>query len=407
MDVSPDFFEWIKVNANVDPAVLRLKYAGKEGTIDYSAAITQIECRRRFGRKLADTLASFPQFFFPSTLAGEQASSDKLASYHTSLVPEGMAIVDLTAGLGIDVLHMAQRASSVVAVERNPELVEALRYNAVGLKVQDVVEPICADCIDFIDECIAQHRHFDMAFIDPARRSTDGGRLFALADCSPDVVSLLPKLAQICRMLVIKASPMLDISHTIASMSPLPQVVSAAGTPTECKELVIITVFDAPKSDETVIEAVTMMSEDTVIFSFTIEQERTAKPVPVIPPVKAGDVVCEPFPALMKAGAFKLLAERFGLRGFHDNTRLLFASDAKAGFPGSLWRVEQVMPYSSSIIKRFKSKYPAISIVTRNFGMSADALRGRLGVKEASGNLRLFAVTDAEDRKIMIVANRI
>lgn len=194
MDVSPDFFEWIKVNASVDPAALRLKYAGKEGAIDYSAAITQIECRRRFGRKLADTLASFPQFFFPSTLAGEQASSDKLASYHTSLVPEGMAIVDLTAGLGIDVLHMAQRAASVVAVERNPELVEALRYNAAGLKVSDVVEPICADCIDFIDKCIAQHRHFDMAFIDPARRSMDGGRLFALADCSPDVVSLLPKL---------------------------------------------------------------------------------------------------------------------------------------------------------------------------------------------------------------------
>lgn len=407
MDVSPDFFEWIKVNASVDPAALRLKYAGKEGTIDYSAAITQIECRRRFGRKLADTLASFPQFFFPSTLAGEQASSDKLASYHTSLVPEGMAIVDLTAGLGIDVLHMAQRAASVVAVERNPELVEALRYNAAGLKVSDVVEPTCADCIDFIDECISQHRHFDMAFIDPARRSTDGGRLFALADCNPDVVSLLPKLAQICRMLVIKASPMLDISHTIASMSPRPQIVAAAGTATECKELVIIVVFDAPEAVETMTEAVTMLPEDTDTFSFTIEQERAAKPVPVIPPVKAGDVVCEPFPALMKAGAFKLLAERFGLRGFHDNTRLLFASDAKAGFPGSLWRVEQVMPYSSSIIKRFKSKYPAISIVTRNFGMSADALRGRLGVKEASGNLRLFAVTDAEDRKIMIVANRI
>lgn len=407
MDVSPDFFEWVKVNANVDPAALRLKYAGKEGSIDYSAAITQIECRRRFGRKLADTLASFPQFFFPSTLAGEQASSDKLASYHTSLVPEGMAIVDLTAGLGIDVLHMAQRAASVVAVERNPELVEALRYNAAGLKVSDVVEPTCADCIDFIDECISQHRHFDMAFIDPARRSTDGGRLFALADCNPDVVSLLPKLAQICRMLVIKASPMLDISHTIASMSPRPQIVAAAGTATECKELVIIVVFDAPEAVETMTEAVTMLPEDTDTFSFTIEQERAAKPVPVIPPVKAGDVVCEPFPALMKAGAFKLLAERFGLRGFHDNTRLLFASDAKAGFPGSLWRVEQVMPYSSSIIKRFKSKYPAISIVTRNFGMSADALRGRLGVKEASGNLRLFAVTDAEDRKIMIVANRI
>lgn len=407
MNVSPVFFEWIKANANIDPVVLRLKYAGKGGGIDYHEAITQIECRRRFGRKLANTLASFPQFFFPSTLAGEQASSDKLASYHTSLVPEGMAIVDLTAGLGIDVLHMAHRAGSAVAVERKQELVEALRYNAAGLKVSDVVEPICADCVDFIDECIAQSRHFDMAFIDPARRSAEGGRLFALADCSPDVVSLLPKLAQICRMLVIKASPMLDISHTIASMSPRPQVVSAAGTPTECKELVIIVVFDAPDPAETMIEAVTMLSEDTDIFSFTIEQERTAMPASVIPAIKAGDVVYEPFPAIMKAGAFKLLAEKFGLRGFYVNTRLLFSSDIKERFPGTLWRVHEVLPYASSVIKRFKSKYPAISVVTRNFGMSADALRGRLGVKEASGDFRLFAITDADDRKIMIVANRI
>ena len=169
MEVSKDMFDWVEKNIKADPAALRLKYAGKKGDIDYSAAILQIECRRKFGKKLQETLAAFPEFYFPSTLAGEQASSDVLAEYHSSLVPEGLSVVDLTSGLGIDVIHMARRASSVVAVERNRELVDALTYNAKGLAESSVVEPVCSDCVDFIDKCIESGRHFDMAFIDPAR----------------------------------------------------------------------------------------------------------------------------------------------------------------------------------------------------------------------------------------------
>lgn len=405
MDYSQTLFEWVKANANADPAALRLKYAGKQGELDYGEAIVQIECRRKFGRKLADTLAAFPDFYFPSLLAGEQSSSDILAEYHASLVPEGMTVVDLTSGLGIDVLHMARRASSVVAVERNPALVEALRYNAGGLALGDVVNPVCADCIDYIDRCIADGHRFDMAFIDPARRAADGGRLYALADCSPDVVALLPKISQICDMLVIKASPMLDIAHTAAALQRMPVSIAAAGTTSECKELVVTVVFEGEAPRHTVIEAVTLGCEATT-FSFTAMQENSAARVETVPPVKPGDFICEPFPSVMKTGAFRVLAAAFGLRGFHDNTRLLFASEKVDGFPGTFWKVEEVLPFASSVIKRFKSKYPAISIVTRNFGMGADALRGRLGVKEAPGDLRLFAVTDASEKRMMIVTSR-
>ena len=108
----------------------------------------------------------------------------------------------------------------------------------------------------------------------------------------------------------------------------------------------------------------------------------------------------------MKAGAFKVLGRAYGVRGFDANTKLLFGSQFTSGFPGTQWRVVEVLPYASSVIKRFKSKYPAISIVTRNFGMSADALRGRLAVKESPGNLRLFAVTDASGNRLLIVTER-
>ncbi len=406
MDISQTLFEWVRANANADPAALRLKYAGKQGNLDFNEAIIQIECRRKFGRKLGDTLSSFADFYFPSVLAGEQSSSDILADYHASLVPEGMTVVDLTSGLGIDVLHMARRASSVVAVERNPALVEALRYNSRGLALGDVVTPVCADCTDYIDRCIAEGRRFDMAFIDPARRAADGGRLYALADCSPDVVALLPKISQICNMLVIKASPMLDIAHTAVSLQRTPVSIAAAGTAAECKELVITVLFEGDVPQNTMIEAVTLGAGESSVFSFTAMQENEAARVETAPAIKPGDFICEPFPAVMKTGAFRVLAATFGLRGFQDNTRVLFSSERIAGFPGMFWKVEEVLPFASSVIKRFKSKYPAISIVTRNFGMGADALRSRLGVKEAPGDLRLFALTDASGKRIMIVTSK-
>lgn len=321
-------------------------------------------------------------------------------------MPEGADVVDLTSGLGIDVLHMARRAASVVAVERNEALVDAIAYNAAGLSLGDVVKPLCADCTDFIDRCVKEGRRFDLAFIDPARRSSEGGRLFALGDCSPDVVALLPKIARICRMLVIKASPMLDISHTIATLGRKPVSVVAAGTPAECKELVVTLVFDSPEPGKTMVEAVTLTAGNSATFAFTLAQEAAAQAIPTNPSIKKGDYIFEPYPSIMKAGAFKVLAGTFGLRGFHDNTKLLFGTEPKEDFPGTQWRVAEILPYSSSVIKRFKSKYPEISIISRNFGMNADALRARLGVKESPGDLRLFAVTDAADNKIMIVTSK-
>jgi len=407
MDVSQTLFRWVEQNAHADTSALRLKYAGKSGDFDYSEAILQIECRRKFGRKLAATLASFSDFYFPSVLAGEQSSSDILGDYHASLIPEGASVIDLTSGLGIDVLHIARRALSVVAVERDEKLVNALRYNSQGLSMGDIVFPVCADCTDYIDRCIADGRRFDVAFIDPARRASDGGRLYALADCSPDVVALLPKISRICSVLVIKASPMLDISHTVSALDGRPTSIVAAGTTTECKELVVIVVFNDDTPGQTMIEAVTLGLETPCVFSYTSAQESSAPLIAVSPEIKVGDYIHEPYPAVMKSGAFKILASSFGLRGFHDNTRLLFSSDLVEGFPGTIWEVVEILPYASSVIKRFKSKYPAISIVTRNFGMNADALRSRLGVREASGGLKLFALTDSSDRKKLIIATRV
>ena len=390
MELDEDFWSWVKQHIADDPLALRLKFAGSNSMGELSAAITQIECRRKFGKKLAQTLEAFPEFYFPSTLAGEQSTSDALAAYHAILVRADEPAVDFTAGLGIDALHMASIASNVLAVERQPALAEALEYNAKGLGVTNLTALAC-DCRDYIAQAVDLGLHFGTAFIDPARRAADGSRVFALADCEPDVVALLPSIAKLAKRLVIKMSPMLDVSHTIAELTPKPNRIIALGTPTECKELIAVVDFDFDV-DQTLIEATTIAADGTAsTFAFTAAQERETPMPEASAAVKPGDYVYEASPALMKTGAFKLVASRYGLNIFHANTKLFYSSELVKDFPGRAYKVEEVIPYASGEIKRFKRRHPAANVAVRNFPISADALRKKLGISDA-GPLRLYGI---------------
>lgn len=408
-DFSDDFFSWIDAHRADRPADLRLRYAGKAGAsaggADMAFAILQVECRRKCARKLEATLAAFPRFVFPTALSAEQCSSDRLAAFHASLVPDGARTgVDLTAGLGIDAMALGRKGLAMTAVERTPELAEALRYNSRGLGVEgfEVVE---GDCREWLAAAVADGRRYDVAFIDPARRSDTGGRLYALEACEPAVLAMLPELAKVCRRLIIKASPMLDVSQTARELTPPGAAeIIAAGTATECKELIAVVDFGDGEKAEPLVRSVTLLSDGSKVeYDFTAAEEREAPPVPAGPGIAAGMSICEPYPATMKCGAHRALAAAFGLWGFDANTRLYYAAEAPAGFPGESFEVLDVQEYASRNIKRFARKYPAISVSARNFGLTAEELRRKLGVREGDGLLRVFGLTASGGRRILVV----
>ncbi len=401
MDTSKAFYQWIAEHSKDDPAALRLKYSHKDGPIDYAGAIVQIECRRKFSVKFAETLASAPEFYFPSVLSGEQASSDKIAAYHSSFMPEALDAVDFTAGLGNDAMHLARRAASVTAIERNAPYVEALRHNTACLSI-DNMTMVEGDSRDILKRFVEKGQHFGLAFIDPARRDSDGGRVYALTDCEPDVIRMMPDFSKICDLLLIKASPMLDISHTIKSLTTQPFSVIAVGTPTECKELLILVDFKA-KVETTLIESVTVAKEDVRTFSFTYEEEQSIAMPSGFMPVK-GSYIYEPSPSLMKTGAFKVLSRDFELDTISPNTRLFHSPRLNESFPGTIFRVVEVLPFASGILKRFKRTYPAANVAVRNFGMSADALRVKLGIVD-KGPIRLYGITDGSGRRHLVLTS--
>lgn len=406
MELSDEFFEWISVHKEDNPSTLRLKYLrkndGKE--INYAFAILQIECRRKCTRKLSQTLSEFHHFIFPTILSAEQCTSDLLATFHSSLIPvEAETGIDLTSGLGIDAFHFSRKGLKMVAIEKENDIADALIYNSKGLHLDDfIVEN--DECENVIARLVEGGKHFDIGFIDPARRGDEGQRLYALKDCRPNVVCLLPNLSRLCDILMIKVSPMLDITQTIRDLntSSLQKMV-CIGTSTECKELLAVVDFRKecvfPK-----IECVSLFpNNEKNVFSFTMKEEYEAPALRSTKDVCEGMYLYDVYPAVMKSGAHKVIAQRFELNGFDSNTRLYYSDDEKFNFPGNIFKVIEVVDYSSKYIKRFASKYPSVSISCRNFGVKADILKKKLGVREGDGLLRLFAIKDSSKRQIMIV----
>lgn len=398
--LNDDFWRFVEVNASADPSALRLKYHGRDREdFDVDLAILQIECRRKYAKKLSATLSAAPRFLFPDKLVAEQSTSDALAQWHARLVDNCDEVIDLTAGLGIDVFHIAEKVKKVTAVEIDPLRAEALRHNASALGL-DNVEVICGDCREIISS--ATHS-YDAAFIDPARRGADGGRVFALADCAPDVVSLQKDILKISRRLVVKMSPMLDVTHTMREL-PTSFAIQAIGTATECKELVAIAGREVP--GEKVLSAVTMSPEganevSTILNGDYSVHETYGLPMP-------GDALVEPYPAVMKLGVYADLCVKFNLTKIAPNTQLYFinSDDAESHDLAAIGRKEkilEVLPYKSKEIKRFKSRYPKASVGCRNFTIQAEALRGKLGVKEG-GDIRVVGVTDSKGQPWLIVA---
>ena len=397
--MNEQLWHWVDANSGADPNVLRLKYHKADITdFDINDAITQIECRRRFGKKLADTLDRCPHFFFPKSISGEQCTGDRLAAFHASLVTPGSKTADLTAGLGIDAIYMARRASAVTAVELDPQISRALEYNASLMDLPITV--VNADCRDFIKD---SSDRFDAVFIDPARRDSAGHRLYALTDCSPDVTTMLPAISRLTRRLIVKASPMLDIRRTITEL-PCASRVIALGTPTECKELIAIVDFDN-STEHPSIEATTIMADGTIATeTFTSEDEASASAIYSTP--SPGDYIYEPWPAVMKAAPMKLLAQKYHLKKIAPNTHIYFSDKIEPAFPGTLMALDEIIPYQSKYIKRLHQRIPRAEIATRNFPAQAEILRKKLKISDGDGS-RILAVTDSEGSPLLLILSEI
>ena len=386
--------QWSQVDnlMNADVNQLRLAHHGNS---EMDAVITQVDCRQRTAKKLCSTLQAAPRFIFPTVLSAEQSTSDSLAAFHASLCSGFLRVLDLTCGLGIDSFHIARNVEQVTACEINPLTAECASLNARSLNLENV-NVVNTDSEDFLASLLPNS--FDCIFVDPARRGTQGKRLFALSACSPDVSTLLPQLLEIAPHVIIKASPMLDISHTIGELTNVTRVI-ALGDRRECKELVIE--CNRNNTDDPVIESVTIGPDNEEFsFSFNMMQERSATPDFGRP--EPGHLLFEPFPSAIKSGAFNSLAVDFGLTKLAPNSHLYHFPDPVAGFPGRAFRIYAVLPFNKKGIREASSLISHAEVSTRNFPLKPEQVLAKMKI-HPGGNTKIFASRDASDKTILIL----
>lgn len=202
--------QFIMNHAHSDVNALRLQYHCKAMPFSVEDACMQIEMRRKTSNKLTWFLKN-PGFMFGTSMSAEQATNQNVAQFHAQLIGHDRRVLDMTAGLGIDAMTIALNGNTVTAYELEHERVRALRHNAGILNVNNmsVVE---GDSVLHLQQ---SHEHYDWIFVDPARRDSGNNRCFLLRDSLPDVITHQDLLLAHADHVLIKASPLLDVTQTL------------------------------------------------------------------------------------------------------------------------------------------------------------------------------------------------
>jgi len=356
----------------------------------------QIEARQRIKDKLPDWYKN-NELVFPSRLSTEQCSSFQTASYKQRLVEPNWKITDLTGGLGIDSFYLSRKVAALTYVEKNEDYCEAARNNFTVLDASNI-NVVNADTTEIIEQLPI----CDAFYIDPSRRGTSDRRLYALSDCEPNLPEILPLLLKKAPIVIAKLSPMADLISTIKQL-PKTKEIHILSVKNECKELVFVISRDIEDANPEIFCANYLSNGDSTSFIFRFNEEHNT-----MSQISSGikHFLYEPDASVMKSGAFKLIAQRFGIEQLETSSHLYTSNELMKDFPGRIFSVDNTYPFNNRICRQLSETIPQASIAVRNFPLSAEDLRKKL--KIADGNeIYLFATTLADKSRTLIVCRKV
>lgn len=359
----------------------------------------QIACRRKAKEKLP-LYYQTPGIIYPPPLNLEQTSSEQTARFKSSLITEALAAgnktltraIDLTSGLGIDTWFLSRIFNHFDAVEPNLRLLAIAQHNHQQLGATNIrYHNTTAE--RFLEQ---MKESADLIFIDPSRRAANK-KVFTFADSEPDIVGLQHLIFEKTNNLVIKASPLLDISHALKALDFVKSVFAVA-VDNEVKELL----FFAAKNfeGEPGIHTVNLVRQRRDSFSFSLSEEASAT-------VNFSDPLTylyEPNAAILKAGAFKSIAQHFNLAKIHPSTHLYTADHLTENFPGRVFATEARVKPDAKSMKPFFPEGKA-NITTRNYPLTVEELKKRTGLKD--GGEKFLIGFSGMKEKFLVAARRI
>lgn len=373
-------------------------------------AVNTIECRKKLRKKVAEWIGK-TGLVYPSILCAEQCSSSDTARYKAGIAARVISeyvrqksgkrgrIADLTGGLGVDSLAFSEVTEKVLYNEMNPELAAAARHNFRILGADNIIVSNAEATPDTIKDILGDFEP-DIIFLDPARRDSSGKKVFLLEDCSPDVLRMLPGLFEASRFILLKLSPMADITMAAERLDKAYEdflgetsgsgwngqwireihVVASGG---ECKELLIL--MDREWKGEYSL----VCREDGKTLAFT--RKEAAKAIAAFPESTFARIIFEPGKSLTKAGVSNALCERFGLVKLARFTHLYTIAGPLSDIEsekrteifkdfGKVYLVREILPLNKASLRDVGRRYPHSEVSAKNIPMSSEELRKRLKV---------------------------
>ena len=369
------------------------------------------------------------------------SSSEQPATLNSQLSTlncHASSMTDLTGGFGVDFSFTSCAFASATYVERNAQLCHMVEHNLPLLGI-DNAKVVCADAIDYLSTLDMQ----TMIFLDPARRDQHGAKTVMLADCTPDVVQLLPQLLKKSRFTMLKLSPMLDWHKAVEDLQGMVREVHIVSVGGECKELLLVLseeieselkVFCADleaggsslsggSSSSSCSSCSSLSSEPSFPrtpsspiahsspsapsnASLFVYAPGASRPAPNSKlKTQNSKFLHEPNASIMKAGCFDELAAAYGVSPVSRNSHLFLSAEPVDGFPGRSFSIERVTTLNKRELRQALAGIEKANIATRNFPLSVAELRKRLKLKDG-GDVYIFATTTAEDEHLLLISHK-
>lgn len=348
----------------------------------------QIVSKQKSEKKLP-TWFQTENIYYPPKLNLEQTSSEVTANYKASLI-SGKSLLDMTGGFGIDSFAFSQKFEKVVHCEMNEDLSKIAKYNFQQLD-QSNIECIHTDALQYLNN---EERSFDCIYVDPSRRNDKKGKVFLLEDCEPNIPENLDRLFESTDQILIKTSPILDISSAINELKFVKHIHIVA-VDNEVKELLFYL-----KKDHTVqieIKSINIDKKGDQHFSFIYKSQSESS---YSEPLK---YLYEPNASILKSGGFHEISNQLEVHKLHLHSHL-YTSNELIDFPGRKFEIIEVLPYDKKKIKKVFKENKA-NITTRNFPKSVDQIRKNLKLQDG-GQYYLFFTKDYHDKFICIICKK-
>ena len=381
---------FIKEHRHDDVRKLALQFHSHvDSNIDIPFALTQIESRRSAAAKIPSWELR-DDLVFPPRLALEQCSSENTARYKATLL-SGNTFTDLTGGFGVDFAFIAPNFKKAFYIERQKDLCEIAQHNwkILGLDSASVEN---ADCMEYLQKMVA----VDVIFIDPARRSMSGEKIIVIENAEPNLLKIQDSLLEKATTVLIKLSPMLDITQSLIKLKQVAEV-HVVGVDNECKELLFL--LKRKQTQEPQIYCVNINTKGGIEkISFRYSEEKNC---PIEYTSEIGKYLYEPNVTLLKAGLFKIPTKMYSVRKLHPDSHHYTSQELIPNFPGRTFKVDGLSSFNKKELKHFLKYITQANLTVRNFPIGAVELKKKLQIADG-GEVFMFATTLATGKHVLV-----